>query len=559
MSPAPFGRRGARVTARRGRRRLRRAGGRRPRRARAAAGPVLHARRGRAWGGGEDERPFLPRAFSVARLRDGRLQFLLEDVGPGTHRLAELPPATTCWLTGPLGNGFTRRSPSAALLVGGGVGIAAAAHLAGRAARRRDAARDAARLPRRRPRARRRAVRRRRASPPTTARSATTASSPSCSSRELDADDARRRSTPAARRRCSRRSARSCAERGVAAQLALESRDGLRLRRLLRLRRAAARRRLLARLRRRPGDRGRDAARGPGALSAVDFCGLELAHPVVNGSGTFDAIAARRVFGDALIERFPFSAFVSKTITLEPRDGNPPPRLWETPAGMINSIGLPNKGLRGYLEHDLPELARLPVPLITNVMGSTRRGGRRAGRGGRRARRGRRDRAQRLLPERQDGPGHRRRPGVARGARARGAAADRQAADRQAHAEHRRRRRGRRGGRGRPAPTPSRSSTRCGRWRCIRDGSGEPWLGGRHGRAERSGGPRGRPRAGRGGRRGASRSRSWAWAACSTRDHAREMLAAGATLVAVGTESFRDPSAGARIAAQLAETPAKSG
>jgi dihydroorotate dehydrogenase (NAD+) catalytic subunit len=101
------------------------------------------------------------------------------------------------------------------------------------------------------------------------------------------------------------------------------------------------------------------------------FCGLELDHPVVNGSGTFDALAARRVFGDALLERFPFAAFVSKTITLEPREGNPPPRLYETPGGMINSIGLPNKGLDGYLEHDLPELARLPVPLITNVMGST--------------------------------------------------------------------------------------------------------------------------------------------------------------------------------------------
>ena len=102
----------------------------------------------------------------------------------------------------------------------------------------------------------------------------------------------------------------------------------------------------------------------------VAFCGLELEHPVVNGSGTFDAIAARRVFGDTLLERFPFSAFVSKTITLAPRDGNAPPRLWETPGGMVNSIGLPNKGLAGYLEHDLPELARLPVPLITNVMGS---------------------------------------------------------------------------------------------------------------------------------------------------------------------------------------------
>jgi len=102
------------------------------------------------------------------------------------------------------------------------------------------------------------------------------------------------------------------------------------------------------------------------------LCGIELEHPVINASGTFDAIAALRTFGDAVIERFPFSAFVSKTITVEPRQGNPPPRLWETPAGLINSIGLPNKGLSGYLEHDLPVLARLPVPLIVNVMGFTR-------------------------------------------------------------------------------------------------------------------------------------------------------------------------------------------
>jgi dihydroorotate dehydrogenase (NAD+) catalytic subunit len=104
----------------------------------------------------------------------------------------------------------------------------------------------------------------------------------------------------------------------------------------------------------------------------IDFCGLELAHPVINGSGTFDALAARRCFGEELIRGFPFAAFVSKTITLEPRQGNPPPRLWETAAGMINSIGLPNRGLAGYLEHDLPGLAELGVPLITNVMGSTR-------------------------------------------------------------------------------------------------------------------------------------------------------------------------------------------
>src|SRR5438046_6535741 len=100
----------------------------------------------------------------------------------------------------------------------------------------------------------------------------------------------------------------------------------------------------------------------------IDFLGIALAHPVINGSGTFDAIAARRAFGDTLDERFPFSAFVSKTITLAPRAGNPPPRLWETPAGMINSIGLPNKGLEGFLGSDLPRLAALPVPLIVSVM-----------------------------------------------------------------------------------------------------------------------------------------------------------------------------------------------
>jgi dihydroorotate dehydrogenase (NAD+) catalytic subunit len=104
----------------------------------------------------------------------------------------------------------------------------------------------------------------------------------------------------------------------------------------------------------------------------VNLCGIELANPVINASGTFDAIAARRAFGDVLLERFPFAAFVSKTVTVAPRQGNPPPRLWELPAGMINSIGLPNKGLEGYLADDLPELARLPVPLIVNVMGFTR-------------------------------------------------------------------------------------------------------------------------------------------------------------------------------------------
>ncbi len=100
----------------------------------------------------------------------------------------------------------------------------------------------------------------------------------------------------------------------------------------------------------------------------TELCGIELEGPVLNGSGTFDALAARRAFGSALDDDFPFSAFVSKTITGPARAGNPPHRLWETPSGMINSIGLPNPGLEKFVEGDLCELVRLPVPLIVSVM-----------------------------------------------------------------------------------------------------------------------------------------------------------------------------------------------
>jgi NAD(P)H-flavin reductase len=77
------------------------------------------------WGGGEDERPFLPRAFSVLRVADGRLQFMLEDVGPGTARLCELQAGDGLWVTGPLGLGFAASEDGRrALLCGGGVGTA---------------------------------------------------------------------------------------------------------------------------------------------------------------------------------------------------------------------------------------------------------------------------------------------------------------------------------------------------------------------------------------------------------------------------------------------------
>jgi dihydroorotate dehydrogenase electron transfer subunit len=76
------------------------------------------------WGGGSG-RPHLGRAFSVCRTRDGRLEFLLEAIGPGTERLAELGEGDGLWLVGPLGIGFTQPPPgSRAVLVGGGIGIA---------------------------------------------------------------------------------------------------------------------------------------------------------------------------------------------------------------------------------------------------------------------------------------------------------------------------------------------------------------------------------------------------------------------------------------------------
>jgi NAD(P)H-flavin reductase len=82
------------------------------------------------WGGGDGERPFLPRAFSVLRAHSGpddrlELDFLVEDVGPGTRRLCELHAGEDLTLLGPLGNGFAPpREGRRPLLVGGGVGIA---------------------------------------------------------------------------------------------------------------------------------------------------------------------------------------------------------------------------------------------------------------------------------------------------------------------------------------------------------------------------------------------------------------------------------------------------
>jgi len=126
---APFGRRAAAVTVRETH------GAYVVIRCRDTAGPLPRAgqfymlRSAERWGGGEGERPFLPRAFSVLRARPRpsgcELHFLIEDVGPGTKRLCELGPGEELLLVGPLGNGFAPpREGRTPLLVGGGVGIA---------------------------------------------------------------------------------------------------------------------------------------------------------------------------------------------------------------------------------------------------------------------------------------------------------------------------------------------------------------------------------------------------------------------------------------------------
>ncbi|MDQ6607245.1 MAG: dihydroorotate dehydrogenase electron transfer subunit [Actinomycetota bacterium] len=94
------------------------------------AGQFYMLTAGRRWGGGESERPFLPRAFSILRATQPpgamlELAFLLEDVGPGTERLCELAAGDQLLLVGPLGAGFSPpRDGRRPLLVGGGVGIA---------------------------------------------------------------------------------------------------------------------------------------------------------------------------------------------------------------------------------------------------------------------------------------------------------------------------------------------------------------------------------------------------------------------------------------------------
>ena len=94
---------------------------------------------------------------------------------------------------------------------------------------------------------------------------------------------------------------------------------------------------------------------------------LKLKNPVISASGTFG-------YGEEYASIIPvrkLGAIVTKGLSLEPRRGNPPPRLAETPAGMLNAIGLENVGLQEFLTEKLPRLRKLRCPVIANIFGNT--------------------------------------------------------------------------------------------------------------------------------------------------------------------------------------------
>ena len=96
---------------------------------------------------------------------------------------------------------------------------------------------------------------------------------------------------------------------------------------------------------------------------AVKIGRLKLKNPVMVASGTFG-----EEYAD-LTDIHGLGALVAKTVTIKARLGNPPPRLVETPAGMLNSIGLENKGVHYFVKHTLPALNRFRLPIIASVSG----------------------------------------------------------------------------------------------------------------------------------------------------------------------------------------------
>jgi len=117
-----------------------------------------------------------------------------------------------------------------------------------------------------------------------------------------------------------------------------------------------------------PADRPKPA-RGPFPDLTIRFSGIELKNPVIAASGTF----GYGIEFEDIVSLEKLGGFVSKGLSREPMPGNPPPRIFETAAGMLNSIGLQNIGARAFVEEKLPLLRRKKdVVVICNVFGYTR-------------------------------------------------------------------------------------------------------------------------------------------------------------------------------------------
>src|SRR5690349_4078638 len=102
---------------------------------------------------------------------------------------------------------------------------------------------------------------------------------------------------------------------------------------------------------------------------SVNVAGIPLKNPVIAASGTF----GYGVEFEDVVELGKLGGFVVKGLSVEPMIGNPPPRLWETAAGMLNAIGLQNIGAQAFLEEKLPHLRQLKnIVAMTNVFGYTR-------------------------------------------------------------------------------------------------------------------------------------------------------------------------------------------
>ena len=110
-----------------------------------------------------------------------------------------------------------------------------------------------------------------------------------------------------------------------------------------------------------------DQASGPASQIdlSVDLAGIEMANPIMTASGTSGYGPEYAEFAE--IKQL--GAFVTKAISPEPREGNPPERTVETRAGMLNAIGLANVGLDRFVEEKVPFLETIGVPVIVNVVG----------------------------------------------------------------------------------------------------------------------------------------------------------------------------------------------